>query len=112
MEFGLAAACRYHHRRPGVRPSSGAARSTRPRTLESSETPLLPGVAAPEDGRTPVARPRRAASASLPLALSHGPMNGFSAWKRAEMPEGPIWHYERDREEQAISKPGASQELW
>ena len=41
----------------GVRPSSGAAASAPPRTLECSETPLRVDVAAPEDGRTPVTRP-------------------------------------------------------
>ena len=41
----------------GVRPSSGAAASDPPSTLESSETQLLADVAAPEDGRTPAARP-------------------------------------------------------
>ena len=42
----------------GVRPSSGAAASDPPSTLETSKTPLLADVAAPEDGRTPVVRPR------------------------------------------------------
>ena len=47
----------------GVRPSSGAAASDRPSTLETSKTPLLADVAAPEDGRTPVVRPRCALAA-------------------------------------------------
>ena len=51
----------WHQRRredwAGVRPSSGAAASAPPSTPESSETPLLAGVAAPEDGRTPAVRP-------------------------------------------------------
>ncbi len=37
----------------GVRPSPGAASSNLPGTLESSKTPLLSEIAAPEDGRTP-----------------------------------------------------------
>ena len=37
----------------GVRPSSGAAGSDSPKTLESCETPLLADIAAPGDGRTP-----------------------------------------------------------
>jgi transcription-repair coupling factor (superfamily II helicase) len=43
--------------RPGVRPSSGAAASDLPSTLESPETSLPADVAAPGDGRTPEARP-------------------------------------------------------
>jgi hypothetical protein len=37
----------------GVRPSSGAASSDLPGTLENLKEPLSPDVAAPEDGRTP-----------------------------------------------------------
>ena len=47
----------------GVRPSSGAAISDPSSALQSSERPLLAGVAAPEDGRTPPQYPPVAASA-------------------------------------------------
>ena len=38
----------------GERPSSGAAGSELSSTIETSKTPLLSDVAAPEDGRSPV----------------------------------------------------------